>query len=75
MLEKTGDNVMEEREVPGCKAEVTVWAGGWSGNVRPVNRYQRIWLPGMEGSLLSKGFETEGFSYLLCDSIQCTGIE
>ncbi len=23
---------MEEREVPGCKAEVALWAGGRSGN-------------------------------------------
>ena len=24
ILEKTGDNVMEKREVPGCKAEVAL---------------------------------------------------
>ena len=74
-MEKTGDKVMEKREVPGCKAEVALWAGGRSVNVRLVNRYQRIWLPRMEGGLLSWGFETEGFSQLLCDAIQFTGTE
>ena len=29
----------------------------------------------MEGSLLSEGFEAEGFSHLLCDSIQRTGTD
>ena len=39
MLGKNGDKVMEEREVPGCKAEVAISAGGRSRNYDSISTF------------------------------------